>query len=774
MQTVTLPESFGKEWTVEKELGRGSYGVVYQVVKREGGIETRSAVKVISIPRGEEELGTLRAEGLNAQESRTFFKNVVDGFIEEIGVMQSFRGTQNIVSIEDYKVVSYDGGLRWDIFIRMELLTPLREYMSGHAFSEADVKKLGIDICQALSLCKKKNVIHRDIKPENIFVNEFGSFKLGDFGLAAQLEGLTETLSRRGTGAYMAPEVYSGQKYDERADIYSLGLMLYKLSNNNRFPFLSDKQLLSPTERRAALEKRLSGEKAPPPARASEGLSKVILKACAFDPGDRYSSADEMKRALEAVRDTGEASAASAAKKERKRLPALFFVIVAAAFAGTGAAFAFLKNLPGAVCFGVLAAAAVCAAVLTRRSKSGTAGREREEPEPVKETPDETYGEEPFDCGSADHEETTAVPVGFFKDGRGVRYYENGVPLKGIRVVDGERYYFDPKTGYMAEEDGTVCGVPFKVRKATVDGVEVFRAELQEPDEESDKQAWIRWLLIDDGFSTPKSRMSSPYPAKPHVESTRGCNWEIYGYDPHFHFLFLLYPSELKGRYAPLDADWNKIWADGNDNGRVPGSILDYLVFEFWYREKGSDDPFRRVSAKAHSVFNRLHSDYLAFKSPIKSLSEYSIFRIPTYDAGMTDLHTNGNAARIYETVIIVRASFSNEMLMWVPADIEINDSYELYLKDAVTARIVRAKSGFVAEDGGIRYYKNGLPMTGFLSIGGRNYHFDGKSALMTKDGISVGGVRLSPEKIEADGLTLYAYDLPAAGNERKKDEPNA
>ena len=95
--------------------------------------------------------------------------------------------------------------------------------------TEEDVLRLGIDLCRALEYCQKQNIIHRDIKPENIFVSRFGEFKLGDFGIARNWDRGASGLSKKGTFSYMAPEMYKGEEYDSRADIYSLGIVLYKL-----------------------------------------------------------------------------------------------------------------------------------------------------------------------------------------------------------------------------------------------------------------------------------------------------------------------------------------------------------------------------------------------------------------------------------------------------------------------------------------------------------------------------------------------------------------
>lgn len=287
------------EWHIEKVLGRGSFGVVYKAVRLDHNIRSYSAIKVITIPTDGTQVDSLRSEGLDMNATRTYLQGIVNDFVSEIQIMESFKGMQNIVSVEDYKVVERTDQIGWNIYIRMELLTPFNQYICDRKLSEAEVIKLGCDICTALEICQKRNIIHRDIKPENIFVNDFGDFKLGDFGIARKMENVTGGLSQKGTFNYMAPEVAGNGRYDGRADIYSLGIVLYRLLNQNRLPFLdTQKQLLSPNERRVAVERRLRGEPLPAPCEASPTMAALILSACAYDPNKRFSNPTAMKRAL--------------------------------------------------------------------------------------------------------------------------------------------------------------------------------------------------------------------------------------------------------------------------------------------------------------------------------------------------------------------------------------------------------------------------------------------------------------------------------------------
>ena len=290
------------EWKVEKTLGKGSYGTVYKAVRNDNNIQSKAAIKVVSIPLDRSELESLRSEGLTEEDSKTYFRGIVNDFVSEISMMESLKGTQNIVSVEDYKVIERENEIGWDIYIRMELLTPFNTYLCDKKMTEQEVIKLGIDICSALEICEKRNIVHRDIKPENIFINDFGHFKLGDFGIARTLENSTGGLSQKGTFNYMAPEIATGKNYDARVDIYSLGIVLYRLLNGNRLPFIEDeKQLLSPSARKLAVDRRMRGDQMLPPCFASKPAADVIMRACAYSPDVRFASATVMKKALQQV-----------------------------------------------------------------------------------------------------------------------------------------------------------------------------------------------------------------------------------------------------------------------------------------------------------------------------------------------------------------------------------------------------------------------------------------------------------------------------------------
>ena len=294
------PVSPWAEWKIVEKIGEGSFGKVYKAQRSERGKFFYSAIKVINIPGSQSELNSVRSEAGDDQSVREYFRNLVEECIQEISTMEYFRGNSHIVSVEDFKVMEYLDDIGWEISIRMEYLTSFMDYCAEKLLTEKDVIKLGLDLSKALGYCRKLNIIHRDIKPENIFVSRFGDFKLGDFGIARELERTMSSFSKKGTYSYMAPEMYKGEKYDSRVDIYSLGIVLYKLMNRNRLPFLNlEKQFITYRDKENALARRMSGEPLKKPADAGEMFSGIILKACAYKPEDRYQTPEEFYNDLD-------------------------------------------------------------------------------------------------------------------------------------------------------------------------------------------------------------------------------------------------------------------------------------------------------------------------------------------------------------------------------------------------------------------------------------------------------------------------------------------
>ena len=280
-------------WETVRLIGRGSFATVYEIERDVFGHKEKAALKAITIPQNDNDIEELYDSGYDEASVTATFKSHMESIVNEYSIMREMTGSTNVVSCDDFRIVPHDDNIGWDIFIKMELLTPLTKALGKQPDDEQAIQ-IAKDICNALILCKKYGIVHRDIKPQNIFISKNGDYKLGDFGIAKTIEK-TSGGTKIGTYKYMAPEVYNNQPYNHTADIYSLGLVLYWILNERRLPFMP----LPPTPAVASQEedaraKRFGGMPIPAPAHGSEKLKQIVLRACAFDPKDRYQSASEM------------------------------------------------------------------------------------------------------------------------------------------------------------------------------------------------------------------------------------------------------------------------------------------------------------------------------------------------------------------------------------------------------------------------------------------------------------------------------------------------
>lgn len=258
-------------YRILEKVAAGGMGVVY--LARDEQLERDVAVKVL--PSGT----------LSDEDARRHFHREATALAKlnhpHIETVYDF-GTQDGI---DFLVMEYVPG------------KTLAERLSGGALPEKDVIALGIQIASALEEAHDRGIVHRDLKPANIAITAKGYAKILDFGLAKLLrpveEGTTEILSdsqvAAGTLPYMPPEQLRGEPIDARADIYTIGAVLYEMSTGSR-PFREE---LASRLIEAILHQPVVSPRALNP-RISPSLEAIILKCLDRDPDRRYQSAKEL------------------------------------------------------------------------------------------------------------------------------------------------------------------------------------------------------------------------------------------------------------------------------------------------------------------------------------------------------------------------------------------------------------------------------------------------------------------------------------------------
>ena len=197
-----------------------------------------------------------------------------------------------------YIVSVYDWGKDGDTyFIAMEYLrgTDLKTGIRTHgALDPKKVAQIGSEICGALSVAHKHEIIHRDIKPQNIMVLPDGNIKVMDFGIArAKNSHLTQDNNVLGTAHYVSPEQTRGQELGPTSDLYSLGVVMYECATG-KVPFDGDDAI-------SVALKQVNEIPVPPSQlnpKIDADLERIILKCMEKDPANRFQTADELRQVL--------------------------------------------------------------------------------------------------------------------------------------------------------------------------------------------------------------------------------------------------------------------------------------------------------------------------------------------------------------------------------------------------------------------------------------------------------------------------------------------
>ena len=267
---LAIGSIFAGRYQVIEELGRGGMGRVYKVLDRE--INERIALKL------------LKPE-ISADE------NIIERFRNELKLARKISH-ENVCRM--YDLNNHEGVY----FITME-------YVSGEdlkgtiarlgQLSEGKILFIASQICKGLGAAHRLGVVHRDLKPHNIMIDRHGDVRIMDFGIARSISssGITESGVMIGTPEYMSPEQAMGEDVDQRADIYSLGIILFELTTGT-VPFKGD----------TAVSIALKQKTEPPPSprklcpQISEELSRLILKCIEKNREKRYRNVDEVLEEL--------------------------------------------------------------------------------------------------------------------------------------------------------------------------------------------------------------------------------------------------------------------------------------------------------------------------------------------------------------------------------------------------------------------------------------------------------------------------------------------
>ncbi|MBQ3356743.1 MAG: fibronectin type III domain-containing protein [Oscillospiraceae bacterium] len=279
---------------VEKESpahkGRKSY------ILRRDSSDDRFVLKVLSVPAADSQVRAMILSGAYPDEAAVheYYGRVVSNIKAELDAGKKLAESGFFSGALDYQIEPKESGVGFDVYILRPFHIPLNELISHGAITNLRAINLGIDLCDSVNACRSAGYIFGNIKPENVFLTHSGRFMLGDLGLIPLEDLEYACLPEEYLGAYSAPELSEITSAPNRTmDIYSLGMVLYKIYNGNHDPFEDENTVEGMADRL-----RMTGKPLPTPIYADYELAGIILKACAFNPEDRYQSPDELKQAI--------------------------------------------------------------------------------------------------------------------------------------------------------------------------------------------------------------------------------------------------------------------------------------------------------------------------------------------------------------------------------------------------------------------------------------------------------------------------------------------
>lgn len=243
-------------------------------------------IKVISIPASQTQLDALLLSGAYPDEvsAQKYFRSLADGVIEEIGILEKLSRLEGFLHYDQYQCVDQDDSVGYDIYLLSTYRRTLERQFQKHPLTHLGAINLGLDLCSALSVCRRSGYLYVDLRPTNVYLLDDNAFRIGDLGFL-RLDSLKyASLPDKYRSAYTAPEITDAfSELNTTIDVYAVGLILYQAYNGGALPFTGG---------------TAPNEQFPAPSFADYEMSEIILKACAPDPKDRWEDPMQMGQAL--------------------------------------------------------------------------------------------------------------------------------------------------------------------------------------------------------------------------------------------------------------------------------------------------------------------------------------------------------------------------------------------------------------------------------------------------------------------------------------------
>ncbi|MBQ2785499.1 MAG: protein kinase [Oscillospiraceae bacterium] len=243
-------------------------------------------VKIISVPASQSKLDALLLAGAfsNTDSALSYFRDLADGIVEEAVLLQRLSRLEGFISYDKWQVVSMeDGEVGFDVYLSSAYRPTLDRVLRKESMTHLSAVNLGLDLCAALSVCRRSGYLYVDLKPENVTICQENEYRICDLGFIPLSSLAYASLPERYLSAYTAPEIADAYSaLNTTMDVYAAGLILYQAYNGGTLPF----------------EGRAPAEPLPVPQYADSEMAQIILKACDPNPEVRWQDPLQMGKAL--------------------------------------------------------------------------------------------------------------------------------------------------------------------------------------------------------------------------------------------------------------------------------------------------------------------------------------------------------------------------------------------------------------------------------------------------------------------------------------------
>lgn len=247
--------------------------------------EDKYIVKILSIPASQVQLEALLLSGAfsDKESALAYFKDLADGVVAEAEILGKLSDIEGFCGYEGWQIVPMEDETGYDVYLLGSYKPTLERFIRSKPMTHLAAVNLGLDLCAALSVCRRNGYLYVDLKPSNVFITANREYRIGDLGFIHMDSLKYASMPERYHSVYTAPEITDAYaSLNETLDVFSVGMILYQAYNNGQLPDLS----------------QFPAQPLTPPMYADYEMAQIILKACSIDPAERWESPAQMGQEL--------------------------------------------------------------------------------------------------------------------------------------------------------------------------------------------------------------------------------------------------------------------------------------------------------------------------------------------------------------------------------------------------------------------------------------------------------------------------------------------